>query len=245
MTKRITSLILVTMLVVSLFAFVGCSNTDEMQQKIEELQATINQMEDEIAFLETQIPKYDGNNIEFSAQSPIYKNPQSHTTVASFEQIHFEDFLEYYQKEIKPKHDNDIYLLAPMAQGMDIYREEMYRTYSVLAESFDEQQIVNPMIYERLKMYAEGLGEHVVSPSYKVTRWSIDLEIYLSPIAKGIKESNVYLEFGNNNQDDIWGTDYINIYLNEDCIGTCYYKTNTYVSKNWFERYFYEKLIRA
>ena len=39
--KRITSLILVTLLVVSLFAFVGCSNTDEMQQKIEELQQVL------------------------------------------------------------------------------------------------------------------------------------------------------------------------------------------------------------
>ena len=36
--KRITSIILVTMLVVSLFAFVGCSNIDETQQKIEDLQ---------------------------------------------------------------------------------------------------------------------------------------------------------------------------------------------------------------
>ena len=41
MTKRITSIILVTMLVVSLFAFVGCSNTDEMQQKIEDLQQVL------------------------------------------------------------------------------------------------------------------------------------------------------------------------------------------------------------
>ena len=41
MTKRITSIILVTLLVVSLFAFVGCSNTDEMQQKIEDLQQVL------------------------------------------------------------------------------------------------------------------------------------------------------------------------------------------------------------
>ena len=39
--KRITSLILVTLLVVSLFVFVGCSNTDEMQQKIEDLQQVL------------------------------------------------------------------------------------------------------------------------------------------------------------------------------------------------------------
>ena len=39
--KRITSIILVTLLVVSLFAFVGCSNTDEMQQKIEDLQQVL------------------------------------------------------------------------------------------------------------------------------------------------------------------------------------------------------------
>ena len=36
--KRIVSIILVTLLVVSLFAFVGCSDTDEMQHKIEDLQ---------------------------------------------------------------------------------------------------------------------------------------------------------------------------------------------------------------
>ena len=41
MTKRITSIILVTLLVVSLFAFVWCSNTDEMQQKIEDLQQVL------------------------------------------------------------------------------------------------------------------------------------------------------------------------------------------------------------
>ena len=41
--KRITSLILVTLLVLSLFAFVGCSNTDEMQQKIEDLQIVLQQ----------------------------------------------------------------------------------------------------------------------------------------------------------------------------------------------------------
>ena len=39
--KRIVSLILVTLLIVSLFAFVGCSNTDEMQQKIEDLQQVL------------------------------------------------------------------------------------------------------------------------------------------------------------------------------------------------------------
>ena len=41
--KRITSIILVTLFVVSLFAFVGCSNTDEMQQKIEDLQIVLQQ----------------------------------------------------------------------------------------------------------------------------------------------------------------------------------------------------------
>ena len=39
--KRIVSIILVTLLVVSLFAFVGCSDTDEMQQKIEDLQQVL------------------------------------------------------------------------------------------------------------------------------------------------------------------------------------------------------------
>ena len=52
--KRITSIILVTLFVVSLFAFVGCSNTDEMQQKIEELQATINQLSTIVTKLNAQ-----------------------------------------------------------------------------------------------------------------------------------------------------------------------------------------------
>ena len=41
--KRIVSIILVTLLVISLFVFVGCSNTDETQQKIVELQIALQQ----------------------------------------------------------------------------------------------------------------------------------------------------------------------------------------------------------
>ena len=59
MTKRITSLILVTLLVVSLFAFVGCSNTDEMQQKIEDLQQVL-QTQTEIL---TELQNTNASNI--------------------------------------------------------------------------------------------------------------------------------------------------------------------------------------
>ena len=55
--KRITSIILVTMLVVSLFAFVGCSNSNEMQQKIEELQATVKQLSINVSKLTEEITK--------------------------------------------------------------------------------------------------------------------------------------------------------------------------------------------
>ena len=57
--KRITSIILVTLLVVSLFAFVGCSNTDEMQQKIEDLQQVL-QTQTEIL---TELQNTNASNI--------------------------------------------------------------------------------------------------------------------------------------------------------------------------------------
>ncbi len=57
--KRITSLILVTLLVVSLFTFVGCSNTDEMQQKIEDLQRVL-QTQTEIL---TELQNTNASNI--------------------------------------------------------------------------------------------------------------------------------------------------------------------------------------
>ena len=53
--KRITSLILVTMLVVSLFVFVGCSNTDEMQQKIEDLQQVLQTQTEILTELQNKI----------------------------------------------------------------------------------------------------------------------------------------------------------------------------------------------
>ena len=59
MTKRITSIILVTLLVVSLFAFVWCSNTDEMQQKIEDLQQVL-QTQTEIL---TELQNTNASNI--------------------------------------------------------------------------------------------------------------------------------------------------------------------------------------
>ena len=53
--KRITSLILVTLLVVSLFAFVGCSNIDEMQQKIEDLQQVLQTQTEILTELKNKI----------------------------------------------------------------------------------------------------------------------------------------------------------------------------------------------
>lgn len=74
---------------------------------------------------------------------------------------------------------------------------------------------------------------------------SINLLIYLVPVSKEINKTNIYLEFGIKNNPNYFGSKYINIYLDEECIGTCYYETNAFVSKNWFQRYFYEYLVRG
>ena len=255
--KRIMCVILVTLLVVSLFSFVGCSQITNNKKQIEDLQAKANLLQNKINSLKSQLTIFDGNYIEYTAQSPdveqapIYEMPEKYLTVAEFDHhedssVTFAGFLEYYQKEIKPKHDKDFYLIAPIASEIDDH-PNMYRIYGVLAERFDEQQIVNPMIYERLMMYDIGLGDDFVFPNMGEggVNNSINLLIYLVPVSKEINKTNIYLEFGIKTSNDYFGKKYINIYFGEECIGTCYYETNAFVSKNWFQRYFYEYIVRG
>lgn len=72
---------------------------------------------------------------------------------------------------------------------------------------------------------------------------NISFSIILCPVEKSIEGKNFILEFGNNYSGNM--SNYVNIYIEESCIATCYYKTETSVSLNWFLDYFKNNLIRG
>lgn len=145
-------------------------------------------------------------------------------------------------------------LLEPIESEAD-FHPLMTREYSLFAESEENGKPINPMIFERLKMYSEVLdikynmrGEGLAT--------NLTIGIYSIPLETKQNPENFYFEFGiidkesvNNDKayENIKVFDrYINIYyLGENgkprYFATCYYYSFVnHISEKWFDSYFAE-----
>ena len=227
---------------------------DRQDKKLKRQQKRIKDLEEENKKLQDKIKNLSGKEIEFTADRPIYAKRDNDTKYVEFEHhydatVSFEGFVDYYRENLKGKFDYDFYFLAPIVSDWD-FHPNMCKTYTIYAESIENDLPVNPMVCERLMMYSEMLGNAGWLEEGEETpaggpAWSVDLIVYLDPSVKILDLRSVHLEFGNNNQHAYWGNKYINLYVNEKCFGTCYYIDHAYISRDWFEVYFRNNLIMA
>lgn len=236
-------------------------NQNEQLEGNEQLKQQLQELTDQIDFMQKQLENLTGEPIAFTAEEPVYGPREREETVASFtnrgpdDYDAFADFYNYCQNNIGNKLNEDFYILNPGDNEIGWLPYIREKDYYITAERIESDgTFISPMISEYLQIYDKVLGDATL---YKLegfeggTELSFVMQVYLAPVPQDFETSFApSIEFGNKNTDRYWKSGiwkeepYFNIYLGQRCIGTCYYYTNCYISKTWFEKYLFKNLIR-
>ncbi len=213
-----------------------------LEEQIQSLKERIQVLEETSALYQKQIENLSGEEIEFTAQAPVYSFflPKKEQVIASFDGP-FEEFHQYYVSEIEQKQSLQFYLVNP-----DPYEDSsdptplLSKDYSYI--SSEEENL--PMVIESMRIYNEVLGDanfNVVPIEETYTSISVMMYLILVPLPEGATNVSrqLELEFGRQeNTESMYKDGYINLYWQDTCIGTCYYNVNCYISRTWFEIFF-------
>ena len=216
---------------------------EQLQNELSENEKSVAALKDELALLTAKVDNLAGKEPDFTEIAPLYTKNENYIEHIRFDHhedssVSFNGFVEYCQKELSDYH---LYLLAPITDAYD-FHPNRHRTYSVFLEETEGDIATNVIFYERLMMYSQILGsEFDASTKDGYVPWSIDLQIFLVPFEEQLPLSDIDLRFGKTD-NDYW-CNYINIYILDKCIATCFYRENAQISKKWFENYFKNFLI--
>lgn len=109
----------------------------------------------------------------------------------------FDVFLDYYKYEFKKSYKGSFCLLNP-DYGKEILPWEAQQKINILAESTENENIVNPIITEAFRIYDESLGGNtdnnggVTEGNY---RYSVSMFMISLPQNKAVS-NKITLEFG-------------------------------------------------
>lgn len=185
------------------------------------------------------------SDIEFTADAPIYnynelrgKNRYVYFENRKKEDYDiYKDFTEYYESDIKDKIDGGVYFLYP-ADGITGWENGFLEiSYSMFADGIENEKYVHPIITQYMSVNDTSLTHNIPDEILDGNTPCITLEMVSGPISEFITDRDFKLEFGNN-FDGVTNT-YVNIYIDETCVGTCYYDENNFtVPYDWFVNYF-------
>lgn len=221
--------------------------SQDSNERADELFKQLNEKTQEIEILKASIDNLSGKPIEFTASKPIYGKDENRKIYASFnndgeEPMNYQGFLEYCKKEIADKIEDYFYCFEPLLDEYD-NRPNRWKEFDILYDDIADGKFVNPVIREFYMMYTPVLGDvdNIFDAGmYGGVPQSLTMDLYLVPVPLGTSRYPIVLEFGNNGSGNL--NQYINIYLDEFCMGTCYYEEFAYVSQNWFQCYFLNNL---
>lgn len=188
--------------------------------------------------------------IEYTAKKPMYEWSDINdymTLIAEFtnrgkENYNvFDDCLEYYRTEYKSTSSYEFYLLKPGDNNVNWLPDCLVKEFHI----YKGESGRTDTITEYIMLYDEKLQNLTANDDVPdgINNCNISLSIILCPVEKNIEGNNFTLEFGDNYSGNM--SKYVNIFIGESCIATCYYKTEASVSFNWFLDYFKKNLIRG
>lgn len=233
------------------------ASQEQQTAESEALRQQLQKQTDALTLMEKRLNNLMGVPIEYTAEAPVYLPRGEEFVYKSFTNhidesyVPFIEFKNYLQNEFSIQYPFTFYFLNPGDDegGWESHHRRKY--YAITSESVPENDILtSPMIYEELMIYDEILGDSTEFQYEGLDGnvvWSIYLQLCFTSLPQDIpKEFHpIYLNliFGKTN-NEVWDK-YFNIYVNQICIGTCYFQTTAYVSQTWFENYFYENLVRV
>lgn len=196
-----------------------------------------------------------GKEIEYTEDMPMYEldleDVRKEGNIASFDNMRcgeeedsFELFLEYYQKEIKGNRNLSYSILDPGNREKGWLPHLRRKAFDFYKKGDDF------LVNEYMMIYSEALGYPFGGNlDYEGgTECSFVLNLYLAPIPDEILKSEyqigIGIKFGKIEEPKTVYEQYMNLYLNDTCVGTCYFHTRSnYISATWFEKFFIKNLL--
>ncbi|MCM1437901.1 MAG: hypothetical protein NC131_01640 [Roseburia sp.] len=195
----------------------------------------------------------DRSTINFTADTPKFCDTDltSKKQIIGFENRATEDnydvyadFTSYYTNNIKDKIVGDFYLLNPGDGLTGWVPHYLDKAFYLFADEENEYGFSNPLILEDIFLYDTALDKSNEQSSEIIdgkVDWNIQLHVILPPVTDITGDgNNLIFEFGNNYADET----YVNIYCEQTCVATCFYKTKVNLSYNWFADYFNTNLLK-
>ncbi len=231
---------------------------DEMQSKLNDndqnvalMQEKIDELQKQNDLYKAQLRNLTGVPITITADNPEFFQKSNENIVVKFESTPecitpFLDFLEY-NKENRPLDDKKVYVFRPKDcedEGPGLFDGGDIREYYI-AEKDGEA-----MVYEKMYIYDEIFGAGFAQKENETEGKSLCLYLFMKPLdEQTVSEMdreywNFELKFGEGRYllDFFQSYNYANIYLDNICIGTCYYDADCYISYTGFRDYLYENL---
>lgn len=190
--------------------------------------------------------------IKFTAVQPLYAyHPNTMQLLVSYtnhaqtdDYDSFGAFYAYYSKEYKDTVPYDFYLLKP-GDGITGWLSDcLYKEFQI----YKRTEVSDGSVIHEYMMLRDEELENTSSTNAEIedgeSNRNITLSVWSAPVPSTVTGLDYRLEFGNNNDDGNFAN-YINIYVNETCIATCYYDAVCVVTYGWFSRYFKENLFRG
>lgn len=170
-----------------------------------------------------------------------YRTLEAETSEASTE---YDIFLKYYNGDFKTLCDSRFVLLNPN-WGEELSPWESQQKFNILAEEINADSVKNPVIIQSFNIYDKQLDRSENDYAEPVEgNYPSSVKICMISVPTKFKRiKTISLEFGKcENTERYVFTDYINMYSDDECIGTCYYD-NSEISVEWFINYFQNNLM--
>ncbi len=158
------------------------------------------------------------------------------------------EFIDYFDEHYA-KEGLSAYLLDPKFGisfvGPYCRQERDFYIYSELNGDKNQRYLFQESITVYDPDYFKEPDTDMVGGYY----WTVSMEYFTAPVTEQVSGNHYLLEFGESRKPYDPNTErfykYINIYVGDICVGTCYYRENNHpVTAEWFENYFRENLTK-
>ncbi|MBO5286478.1 MAG: hypothetical protein J6B16_06240 [Clostridia bacterium] len=208
----------------------------------------------------------ESNNIVFTATKPEYTNltifENEKTNYLSVSNASREEgvyppdgtscfnfFKQKYEHNIKNKIDGGFYFLDPGDGNVGFYPDLLYKTFDFYADDYIDAKYLNPILSQAVYIDNLPFVTYQNHSSSNNGDARLILQFFYTVLPNEITSKDFTLEFGNNYTDYNPAYNYINIYVGDYCLGTCFYRICdcgcVELNSGWFEQYFESYMYRA
>lgn len=213
---------------------------NELKSKLDDNDVEKEELNKQIELMDAQLWNLTGNEPTYTEEAPVYKLSENYELYKSFDRrkdsdLTFDVFYNYCKQKFGEQ--KSFYLLKPLYENE--YEEPVVRrNYSVYVERDDKNQIINHMFVENIQIYSDvlGVGDFFYPDSCGASV-SVSFKAMFVPVDSSLvsKDKTFGFSFGDNGEEleYVKWNKYVNIYVGVNCVGTCYYSEDAYMSERW------------